>query len=124
MTVKLDEAIVGIDQLERAALAFARTAPGQIVAATIEQMLAELITTVIGLPGDPLRSSSGRSGTAARLDPDPVALSIPATDANVATAALDELRRAEVQVSEFSLGQPSLDETFLALTGRPTEEAA
>jgi ABC-2 type transport system ATP-binding protein len=29
-----------------------------------------------------------------------------------------------VAVDEFALGQPSLDEVFLALTGHPVEEAA
>lgn len=35
---------------------------------------------------------------------------------------LDELNLAGVDVTEFSLGQPSLDEVFLALTGHPAEE--
>ena len=33
-----------------------------------------------------------------------------------------ELERADIPVAEFALGQPSLDEVFLALTGRPAEE--
>jgi len=53
VTVELDDDVVGIAELERAALEFARTAPGALVAATIEAMLAELITTVIGPFGDP-----------------------------------------------------------------------
>jgi ABC-2 type transport system ATP-binding protein len=28
-----------------------------------------------------------------------------------------------VRIADFSLGQPSLDEVFLALTGHPAEEA-
>jgi ABC-2 type transport system ATP-binding protein len=32
-----------------------------------------------------------------------------------------ELDRAGIEVAEFALGQPSLDEVFLALTGRPAE---
>jgi daunorubicin/doxorubicin transport system ATP-binding protein len=35
---------------------------------------------------------------------------------------LSELSRAGLTVADFSLGQPSLDEVFLALTGRPAEE--
>lgn len=54
VTVELDEQVAGIAELERAALAFARSAPGQLVATTVEAMLAELITTVIGPFGDPL----------------------------------------------------------------------
>ncbi|MFD2767457.1 ATP-binding cassette domain-containing protein [Micromonospora eburnea] len=39
--------------------------------------------------------------------------------AEAAAHALAELSRAQVEVTEFTLGQPSLDEVFLALTGRP-----
>ena len=35
--------------------------------------------------------------------------------------ALAELSRAGIAVSDFALGQPSLDEVFLALTGQPAE---
>ena len=35
--------------------------------------------------------------------------------------ALAGLPRAGIAVTDFSLGQPSLDEVFLALTGRPAE---
>ncbi|MET7818735.1 ATP-binding cassette domain-containing protein [Micromonospora zamorensis] len=45
--------------------------------------------------------------------------------AAAAVHALAELSRARVEVTEFTLGQPSLDEVFLALTGRPaTVDAA
>ena len=36
--------------------------------------------------------------------------------------ALTELSHAGVAVSDFALGQPSLDEVFLALTGRPAQD--
>jgi ABC-2 type transport system ATP-binding protein len=35
-----------------------------------------------------------------------------------------ELGRAGVTVGEFALGQPSLDEVFLALTGQPATNSA
>ena len=35
-----------------------------------------------------------------------------------------ELTRAGVRIADFSLGQPSLDEVFLALTGHTAEEAS
>jgi ABC-2 type transport system ATP-binding protein len=38
-----------------------------------------------------------------------------------ATSALAELNAAGVAVTQFALGQPTLDEAFLALTGRPAE---
>jgi ABC-2 type transport system ATP-binding protein len=40
-----------------------------------------------------------------------------------AAQALAELARAGIIVDDFSLGQPSLDEVFLALTDRPAEAA-
>jgi ABC-2 type transport system ATP-binding protein len=50
------------------------------------------------------------------------ALSASVPDARRATDALMALADADVRVAEFSLGQASLDEVFLALTGRPAEE--
>jgi ABC-2 type transport system ATP-binding protein len=56
------------------------------------------------------------------LEPDPAALSVGCARPERAAEALAELSRAGVGVAGFSLGQPSLDEVFLALTGRPAEE--
>ncbi len=59
---------------------------------------------------------------AVHLEPDPATLSAPCADADRAADAVAELSRSGVRVADFSLGQPSLDEVFLALTGRPAEE--
>jgi ABC-2 type transport system ATP-binding protein len=56
------------------------------------------------------------------LEPDPAALSASCADADRAAQAVAELSRSGVRVADFSLGQPSLDEVFLALTGHPAEE--
>ena len=56
------------------------------------------------------------------LEPDPAALSASCADADRAAQAVAELSRSGVKVADFSLGQPSLDEVFLALTGHPAEE--
>jgi ABC-2 type transport system ATP-binding protein len=56
------------------------------------------------------------------LEPDPAALSAPCADGNRGAEAVAELSRAGIRVASFSLGQPSLDEVFLALTGRPAED--
>ena len=69
---------------------------------------------------------------AVHLEPDPAGLSAPCADADRGAEAVAELVRSGVQVAGFSLGQPSLDEVFLALTGHtaegqsaePLEEAA
>lgn len=56
---------------------------------------------------------------AVRREGDPAALSVSVDDAERAAEALAELGRAGIAVAGFSLGQPSLDEVFLALTGEP-----
>jgi len=58
------------------------------------------------------------------LESDPAALSVPVADAARATEAIAELTAAGIALADFSLGQPSLDEVFLALTGHTAEEAA
>src|SRR5687768_8890767 len=55
-------------------------------------------------------------------EPDPAALTAPCADGDRAADAVAELSRSGVQVANFSLGQPSLDEVFLALTGHPAED--
>ncbi|HUQ63822.1 MAG TPA: ATP-binding cassette domain-containing protein [Acidimicrobiales bacterium] len=57
------------------------------------------------------------------LEPDPAALSAACADADRAAVAVAELTRSGVRLADFTLGQPSLDEVFLALTGHPAEEA-
>jgi ABC-2 type transport system ATP-binding protein len=56
-----------------------------------------------------------------QLEADPTALSARVADPQRVAQGLAELSGAGVAVSEFALGQPSLDEVFLALTGRPAE---
>ena len=64
----------------------------------------------------------GRELESVHLEADPAGLSAPCADADRAAAAVAELARAGIRVANFSLGQPSLDEVFLALTGHPAEE--
>ena len=49
-------------------------------------------------------------------------LSAPSADADRATEAVGELSRSGIAIATFSLGQPTLDEVFLALTGHPAEQ--
>ncbi len=55
-----------------------------------------------------------------RLETDPAVLSAKVTDAGAVTSALRELTDAGIGLAGFALGQPTLDEVFLTLTGRPT----
>ena len=58
------------------------------------------------------------------LESDPAGLSVAVADAPRASEAIAELSGAGIGLADFSLGQPSLDEVFLALTGHTAEEAA
>ncbi|GAA4429486.1 daunorubicin resistance protein DrrA family ABC transporter ATP-binding protein [Georgenia halophila] len=53
---------------------------------------------------------------------DPFALAARVTGAAEGAKALEAIGAAGIEVEKFSLGQPSLDEVFLALTGRPATE--
>jgi ABC-2 type transport system ATP-binding protein len=77
-------------------------------------------------PGDRSRAErvlSQALGVPMHLDSDPAALSARVSDPERVAHALAELSRSGVTVTDFALGQPSLDEVFLALTGRPAEDA-
>jgi ABC-2 type transport system ATP-binding protein len=63
----------------------------------------------------------GRRLGALHLEPDPAALSAQCSDADRAAEAVADLTRSGVRIAGFSVGQPSLDEVFLALTGHPAE---
>ncbi|MEV4629639.1 ATP-binding cassette domain-containing protein [Micromonospora sp. NPDC049523] len=67
---------------------------------------------------------TGALGVPVVLESDPLALSARVNDPERVAGALVELTRAGLAVTEFSLGQPSLDEVFLALTGHPAQESA
>jgi ABC-2 type transport system ATP-binding protein len=55
---------------------------------------------------------------------DPAAFSIKVSGAPVAADVLSALGRANIQVTEFSLGTPSLDDVFFALTGHAADDKA
>jgi ABC-2 type transport system ATP-binding protein len=61
-------------------------------------------------------------GVPVHLESDPAGLSARVSDADIVARAFGQLAGAGIDVTGFSLGQPSLDEVFLALTGRPTED--
>jgi ABC-2 type transport system ATP-binding protein len=54
---------------------------------------------------------------------DPSAFAVKVADASIAAELLGALAGAKIQIAEFSLGAPSLDDVFFALTGRPAEDA-
>ena len=56
-----------------------------------------------------------------RDEVDPAAVSATVADPAIVTAALTALADENIELAQFSLGQPSLDEVFLALTGHTSE---
>ncbi|MCR6032083.1 ATP-binding cassette domain-containing protein [Nocardioides sp. zg-579] len=58
------------------------------------------------------------------LDSDPASLSFRVGDPTRVAGALHRAGEHGLRVTEYSLGQPSLDEVFLALTGRPADDGA
>jgi ABC-2 type transport system ATP-binding protein len=53
---------------------------------------------------------------------DPLTLALKVADAAQAADVLSALSRGQIQIANFSLGAPSLDDVFFALTGHPAEE--
>ena len=53
---------------------------------------------------------------------DPAAVSVKVADAAAAAQLLGALSQASIPLSNFSLGTPSLDDVFFALTGKPPEK--
>ncbi|HYE57629.1 MAG TPA: ATP-binding cassette domain-containing protein, partial [Rhodothermales bacterium] len=78
---------------------------------------------------DPERRAAARQvlvetlGLAVHDEPDPRALAVQLADPDRAVVALGALQDAGLALSDFSLGQPSLDEVFFALTGHAAETA-
>jgi ABC-2 type transport system ATP-binding protein len=56
------------------------------------------------------------------LEPDPARVSVSCAHTERGAQVVAELSRSGIGVADFSLGQPSLDEVFMALTGHPAEE--
>jgi ABC-2 type transport system ATP-binding protein len=71
-------------------------------------MAAQIITQTLGI--------------AAQLEPDLATLSAQVSDPERMTHTFTMLSQAGILLTEFSLGQPSLDEVFLSLTGQPIND--
>ncbi len=73
--------------------------------------------------GEVARLLAESLGTEPVLGSDPAALSLRVEDPTAVAGALHRVGEYGLSITEYALGQPSLDEVFLALTGRPAEEA-
>jgi ABC-2 type transport system ATP-binding protein len=63
-------------------------------------------------------------GTDVMLGADPHVLSAQVSDEMRVADVLAAFSRSGIRIAEFSLGAPSLDEVFFALTGKPAEDTA
>ncbi|MEV0620493.1 ATP-binding cassette domain-containing protein [Nonomuraea sp. NPDC050404] len=80
-----------------------------------ERVLADSLGTTVYLEADPVALTARITGTDSRSS----------GEAEQAARALARLAAAGIVVDDFSLGQPSLDEVFLALTANhPAKEVA
>jgi len=76
---------------------------------------------------DPARRDEARElvsrivGDTVLPNTDPTAISVKVASASVAAEVLSALCNARIQLTDFSLGAPSLDDVFFTLTGRPPE---
>jgi ABC-2 type transport system ATP-binding protein len=61
-------------------------------------------------------------GVPVDLGSDPAVLTARVSEVDRVASALTAVARSGLVVTEFALGQPSLDEVFLTLTGRPVED--
>ncbi|GIJ33221.1 ATP-binding cassette domain-containing protein [Verrucosispora sp. WMMD703] len=77
-----------------------------------ERLLQATLSVPVQLEADPVAITARVGGDGSELDA-----------SSQAARALSELSRAGIVVDDFSLGQPSLDEVFLALTDHPAVPA-
>ena len=111
-------------------IVIAEGTPGQLKAAVGAGTLRIRLTDPAQRP-KARRALTGLLEVSVHDGPDPAELSaqIPAAKSGrpasgEAAAAVAELAWAGITVGEFALGQPSLDEVFLALTGQPSARHA
>ena len=121
-----------LDEADRLADRIAVIDNGKVIAeGTSGELKASVGAGAVHLRvGDPSRRDdaervlSSALGVAVTRESDPAALSARVDDPQRAADALADLYRAGVPVSEFALGQPSLDEVFPAITGHPVPDDA
>jgi daunorubicin/doxorubicin transport system ATP-binding protein len=116
-----DQLADGIAVIDRGKV-IAEGTPGQLKASVGRAALHVRLLDPANRP-DAERVLSHALNAGVHLEADPAALSAACPPSpERAAEAIAELSRNGIAIADFSLGQPSLDEVFLALTGHPAEE--
>jgi ABC-2 type transport system ATP-binding protein len=68
--------------------------------------------------GEAERILAARLGAAVQRSAEGASLSVPAKSASESVAALQALLAAGIEIADYSMGSPSLDEVYFALTGK------
>jgi oleandomycin transport system ATP-binding protein len=118
-----------MDEADQLAHQIAVIDHGQVIATgTPDELKAKLGGQVLEIrPADPadLERAAAQlgelTGSQASIDPDIRQLSVPRPDPAWLPVAVRRLDEARIGVVDLALRRPSLDEVFLALTGRPAE---
>jgi ABC-2 type transport system ATP-binding protein len=105
---------------------------GRVIAeGTSRELKASIGSSALRLQlADPARRAEAQTLIARRLgdgvlpNTDPTALAVNVPDAAAAAEILSALSGAGIALTDFTLGAPSLDDVFFALTGRPADGAA
>jgi oleandomycin transport system ATP-binding protein len=101
---------------------------GKVIAAgTPDELKAKVSGQVLAVtPADPQATArigailTERHRLTATISPDSAAVTVAVPDSALVPALVRELDEAGIAIEELALRKPSLDEVFLALTGRPT----
>jgi ABC-2 type transport system ATP-binding protein len=121
-----------LEEADRLAERMAVIDHGRVIAeGTSQELKASIGGNTLRLQlADPARHGDARAllarllGDEAVSSTDPAALSVKVADAAAASSLLGALAQAQISLSNFSLGTPSLDDVFFTLTGRPPETDA
>jgi ABC-2 type transport system ATP-binding protein len=119
-----------LEEADRLAERMAVIDHGRVIAeGTSRELKASIGGNILRLQlADQARRSEARalvssvSGDGLLASTDPGELSVKVENAAAATDLLNALGRANIQLNDFSLGTPSLDDVFFTLTGRPRAE--
>ncbi|MFC6837894.1 ATP-binding cassette domain-containing protein [Halomarina ordinaria] len=119
-----------LDEADRLADRLAVIDDGQVIAeGTSQELKAAVGTSTLHVRlRDPGRQAEAEALVqdvtrgAVEHGPDRGTLAVSIPHDEEATSVLTALSAVDVEVTEFALGQASLDEVFLALTGQPTDD--